>query len=57
MITILNTLNENTINLGESLKVGGLGADNKERVNDESRLIEELMDMSKRFIDQSSALN
>ena len=49
--------NENIYNLGESLKVGGLGAKKNKGVNDYSRLTEEIMDVSKSFVDLSSALN
>ena len=57
MITILNTLNENIINLGESLKVGGIGVDKNERVNDDSRQTKEDIEISKSLVDHFNDLN
>ena len=57
MLTILNTLNENIINLGGMLKTRGLGVEMNEKDNDDTKLTEELMDVSKSFMDHSSTLN
>ena len=57
MLTILNTLNQNIVNLGGMLKSSGHHVEKNEKDKANTRIKEEIMDATNSFFDWACELN